>query len=142
MSHAHVCSGCGRQFEARADAMFCSPACRQKAYRQRAVTVDGGTGLPHQSVTRPPTDRRKDRHVTRRRRLERYEAFTGQPGHIGQIQRADFIKKWSAILEMPELLEEVKARRVPAHRALMLLRAARRQYLDDEVRRLLAEDSP
>ena len=142
MSPAHICAGCGRPFEARADAKFCSSACRQKAYRQRAVTVDGGTVLLHQSVTRPPTDRRKDRHVTRRRRLERYEAFTGKPGHIGQIQRADFIKKWSVILGMPELLEEVKARRFPAHRALRVLREARRRYLDDEVRRLLAGDSP
>jgi hypothetical protein len=33
---AHACQVCGRTFTpARSDAVYCSSACRQKAYRQR-----------------------------------------------------------------------------------------------------------
>lgn len=28
--------GCGTEFHGRTDAQYCSPACRQKAYRERA----------------------------------------------------------------------------------------------------------
>jgi hypothetical protein len=31
----HRCQGCGRKFTGRADAAYCTPACRQRAYRQR-----------------------------------------------------------------------------------------------------------
>lgn len=32
-----LCPGCGGQFDARADARYCSAACRQRAYRKRAA---------------------------------------------------------------------------------------------------------
>lgn len=32
---ASTCRGCGRPFRRRADALYCSGACRQRAYRQR-----------------------------------------------------------------------------------------------------------
>lgn len=30
-----ICDGCGKRFEARSDARFCSGACRQRDYRNR-----------------------------------------------------------------------------------------------------------
>jgi hypothetical protein len=30
-----TCEGCGAEFEARSDAVYCSHACRQRAYRER-----------------------------------------------------------------------------------------------------------
>src|SRR5262252_160139 len=32
-----VCEVCSREFEGRADARYCEPACRQKAYRAKAL---------------------------------------------------------------------------------------------------------
>lgn len=41
----HVCYECGQQMQGRADRKYCSPACRQKAYREGSVMrmVDGVT---------------------------------------------------------------------------------------------------
>ena len=33
----HSCEGCGQGMAGRADRRFCSPACRQRAYRQRVT---------------------------------------------------------------------------------------------------------
>lgn len=33
----HLCEGCGTAMAGRADRRYCSPACRQRAYRQREV---------------------------------------------------------------------------------------------------------
>jgi hypothetical protein len=34
---AAVCAGCGEEMSGRADRRYCSPACRQRAYRQRKI---------------------------------------------------------------------------------------------------------
>lgn len=35
----HPCEGCGTGITGRADRRYCSPACRQRAYRQREVSA-------------------------------------------------------------------------------------------------------
>lgn len=35
-----ACTSCGKSFKGRADARFCSPPCRQQAYRQRSKVFD------------------------------------------------------------------------------------------------------
>ncbi len=42
-----ACTECGTEFHARANASYCSAACRQRAYRrQRSAGADGGRGVP------------------------------------------------------------------------------------------------
>jgi hypothetical protein len=47
LGHVHACATCGRRFTgARADARYCSNACRQRAYRQRDGGGPGGANPP------------------------------------------------------------------------------------------------
>ena len=42
-----ACTECGAEFHARANASYCSAACRQRAYRQqRKAGADGGRNVP------------------------------------------------------------------------------------------------
>ncbi|ORA41687.1 hypothetical protein BST20_01110 [Mycobacterium branderi] len=52
MATTLTCSICGTSFQARADARYCSPACRQKAHRARhAQRVAASAGGPtHMTV--------------------------------------------------------------------------------------------
>ncbi len=38
-----TCAVCGRELDGRSDAVYCSNACRQRAYRERTVGSSGGT---------------------------------------------------------------------------------------------------
>jgi hypothetical protein len=43
----HTCEQCGRRFTGvRSDAVYCSNACRQRAYRQRGGGGPGGANPP------------------------------------------------------------------------------------------------
>jgi hypothetical protein len=48
----YACAVCGQQFiPCRADALTCSPACRQRAYRERVTARQGLRRNPRSSVT-------------------------------------------------------------------------------------------
>ena len=38
-----TCAVCGRELDGRSDAVYCSNACGQRAYRERTVGSSGGT---------------------------------------------------------------------------------------------------
>jgi hypothetical protein len=60
-----TCSFCGAGFAARSDALYCSPACRQKAHRARTArrTAEGLTASPGRGEQRIPTVKTPDRAV-------------------------------------------------------------------------------
>jgi hypothetical protein len=64
-----ICERCGDTFDGRADALFCSSSCRQKAYRQRRDP----TAKPN-AQRAAHLRRRSDRSPGRRL----YDAVTGQ----------------------------------------------------------------
>ena len=57
------CAGCGQTMTGRADRRFCSPACRQRAHRQRSEPTQAALAMP-QPPTRGP--RLKHRQVVER----------------------------------------------------------------------------
>jgi hypothetical protein len=52
MTTLHHCQGCGGSFEpSRFDSIYCTPACRQKAYRQRVTDARNHNGVKRRNKT-------------------------------------------------------------------------------------------
>jgi hypothetical protein len=55
-----TCAGCGTEFDARANAAYCSSACRQRAYRNRNAAkrrVTASADTPPRPIGRPNVKR-------------------------------------------------------------------------------------